>query len=204
MTVARKESTRVNKIERAGGIVISLLLIYRILIDTHLDFFILSSFSLLAVYYLWFGFFIFTNARPSDLTDRGKRSAFTPFKISVSILMGAVYSICLIAILYAIFFYQQMQLMLVLSLLCILAGTGFAVIYARLKQNNWLFVKQFIIRSSVLGSFILLLVILPVETKLNILYRKHPHFIEAYKEYRQNPESDEALERLRSERSRFR
>ena len=104
MTVARKEATLVKKIEKIGQLVAGLLIFYRLIFGTSLDFFLLTSITMLAVYYLWMGFFIFTNAIPSDIIDRKKRAALTPLKIAVSIAMGVVYSVCIITILYAIFF----------------------------------------------------------------------------------------------------
>ncbi len=185
-------------------LIVGTLLIFRILFGTLLDFYLLTITTLLAIFYLWSGFFIFTSARPSDIFDRKKRAAYTPFIIVASITMGVIYSLCFITILHAIFFYSLMHFMLGFSLFLILLSTALISLYFWFNQHEWLFMKQLYIRSAAIGLFILLIISIPLETRLHVLYRKHPGFIEAYKEYQQQPESQEALDRLRDERSKFR
>ena len=158
----------------------------------------------MAVFYLWTGFFLFTNTLPLDIVEKGKRAAFTSFRITVSIGMGFVYSVSLISILYAYFFYPQMQLMLSFSFMLIFISTFLIVLYHYFNKNEFVFVKQFYKRSTILGVFILMIIVIPLETRLEILYRKHPGFIEAYIEYHQHPDAPEAIDKLRSERSKFR
>jgi hypothetical protein len=204
MSVARKQPTIVNKIEKIGLLIVGTLLLFRIVFGTFLDFFLLTTTTLLAVFYLWSGFFIFTSAVPSDIVDRKKRATYTPFKILASITMGVFYSLCVITILQAIFLYALMPFMLALSLFLILLSTALISFYLWFYKHEWLFLRQFYIRSAAFGLFILLIISIPLETRLHILYKKHPSFIEAYKEYQQQPESQEALDRLRDERSKFR
>lgn len=204
MTVARNKSTSIATIEKFGLTAIALLLCFRIFFNTHLNIFLLSGITLLAVFYLWFGFFLFTKALPLDLIDKRKRAVFTPFKITSSIIMGVVYSLSLIAILYAFFFYPRMQLMLAFSFSLLVISTCLLIVYHRLNRSEWPYVKQFYTRSFLLGLFVLLILIVPVETRLDILYKDHPGFIEAYKDYHNDPNSTEALEKLRDERSKFR
>ena len=204
MTVARKESTYIVIIEKFGLAAVALLLCFRIFLNTQLDIFLLSGITLLAVFYLWFGFFLFTNAIPIDMIDKKKRSVFTPFKITSSIVMGVVYSISLISILYAIFFYPRMQFMLGFSFLLLAVSTSLLAVYHWLNKNEYPYLIQYYKRSLIMGSFVLFILIVPVETRLEILYRDHPGFIEAYKEYRNDPNSPERLENLRNERSKFR
>ncbi len=204
MTVARKEPTFIRNIEKYGSYAVILLICFRVFFDTRLDIFLLTGITLLAVFYLWFGFFIFTNARPIDIIDKGKRYVFTPFKITASIIMGVIYSISLISILYGFFFYPRMQFMLGFSFLLLLVSACILIVYHWLKKPDPIYLKQFYKRSVILGSFVLMIIIAPVETRLAVLYQKHPGFIEAYMEYRNDPNSPETLDKLRNERSRFR
>ncbi len=194
----------VNKLERYGALIVGFLILFRIVFGTDLDFFLLNSLTILAVFYLWFGFFIFTRAIPSDILDRQKRAAFTPFRIASSILMGVVYSVCLISVLYSLFFYPRMQFMLGFSLFLLATSGSLIGVYVWLNRQEWGFIKQFFLRSVILGSVVLIMFSVPLEKRLQILFRKHPTFIEAYLEYREDPGSETALERLREERSRFR
>lgn len=204
MTIARTNPTLINYIERIGSIAIALLLLIRIFFGTYIDIFLLTAITLSAVFYLWFGFFVFTNAVPLDLVDMKKRAAFTPFVTTTSILMGVVYSICMISVLYAFYFYPRMQFMMWFAFILLIFSGGILYIYHQTHPGEWNFIKQFVRRSSIMGLFIFLLLVIPVETRLKVLYSKHPGFIEAYGEYRLNPESQENLERLRDERSKFR
>ncbi len=86
----------------------------------------------------------------------------------------------------------------------IFLSTCLIALYHYIHKNESMFVKQFYKRSAIFGLFILLIMVIPLETRLEILYHKHPGFIEAYLEYRQNPEAPEAIDKLRSERSKFR
>ncbi len=204
MTIARDKPNLTSTVETTGSIAIIVLLGYRIFVNTQLDFFLLSGITLLAVFYLWFGFFLFTNAVPQDIVDKKKRAAFTPFRITTSIIMGVVYSVSLISILYAIFFYPRMQFMLGFSFFLLISYTSFILVYHWLNKNEWTFVKQFYKRTAILGAFVFLILVVPVETRLVVLYRKHPGFIEAYIEYLNNPNTPETIEKLRDERSQFR
>jgi hypothetical protein len=204
MTVVRTEPTNFSRIERTGSVLAAVLLCYRTVFNTQLDIFLLSVITLMAVFYLWSGFFLFTNALPFDIVDKKKRSAFTPFRITTSIIMGFIYSLSLISILYAYFFYPRMQLMLNLSFILLLISAAVITFYLYNNKDELLFVKQFYRRSVILGTFIFLIIIIPLETRLEILYNKHPGFIQAYIEYRKTPDSPETIEKLRSERSKFR
>lgn len=204
MTIARKSPTYIKSVEKVGALITSALLLFRIFFGMALDFYLLIGITLFAIFYLWFGFFIFTNAIPIDILDRRKRAEFTPFVITSSIFMGAIYSICTISILYAIYFYPQMQFMLWFAFLLLLSSGGAMYLYNHLKPGKLLFCRQYAYRSAVYGGIIFLLLATPIETRLKVLYRKHPGFIEAYMEFHKNPDEPENLERLREERSRFR
>lgn len=204
MTIARKSPTFIKSVEKAGAFITGALLLFRVFFGMALDSYLLIGITLFAIFYLWFGFFIFTNAIPLDILDRRKRAEFTPFVITSSIFMGAVYSLGTISILYAIYFYPQMQLMLWFAFLLLLLSGAAMYLYNRLNPEKQVFCRQYFYRSAAYGVIILLLLVIPVETRLNVLYRKHPDFIESYMEYRKNPDVPENLQRLREERSRFR
>jgi hypothetical protein len=193
-----------NKFEIYGAILVLCLLGYRFVFGVDLDFFLLTAITLLAVFYLWFGFFLFNKATPLDLLDRHKRAGFTPFRTASSILMGLVYSICLIAILYAVFFYPRMQFMLGFSIFLLGVSTTSMAVYHWLNRHDSAFLGQYYRRTAILGAFILGAMFTPVDTRLEWLYADFPGFIEAYREFQENPDSEQALVRLRSERSKFR
>ncbi len=193
-----------NKIEIAGIIIVFILLAYRGVIGPGLSSLLLFSTTLLSIFYLWLGFFIFTRSLPIDLLDSLNRAHFNPIIISSSILMGVVYSYTLIAILFGFLFYPGMMFMLGSSFFLVLVTTVLLILYDRYQQIKPWFTRQFYSRSLLLGILTLILWVTPIDTRLEILFRDHPDFIEAYQHYRENPEDEKAIERLREERSRFR
>lgn len=204
VTNADFQPTGLNRTEKYFALVVVILLGYRITFGVALDFFLLTAITLMAVFYLWFGFFLFNKAMPLDLVDRHKRSVYTGFRTVSSILMGLVYSVCLIAILYAVFFYPRMQFMLGFSVFLLSASLMLTLVYHWLNRSDKPFLMQYYRRTAILGTLILITLIIPVDKRLEILYDDYPGFVEAYREYRENPDSFEALEKLRGERSKFR
>jgi hypothetical protein len=67
-----------NKTERIGGLIVVALLLFRFLFGTALNGLLITSLVLMAIYYMWFGFFIFTRASISDLATPKSRSKFSP------------------------------------------------------------------------------------------------------------------------------
>jgi hypothetical protein len=193
-----------NKTERIGGLIVVALLLFRFLFGTGLNGLLITSLVLMAIYYMWFGFLIFTRASISDLATPKSRSKFSPFMIASSILMGLVYSFCTIAIVYGVFFYQGMNFMLGFSFLLVFFASSFTLFYHRLNLEEGEYLRQFYRRSALLGLFCLAMWITPVDARLEILFRKHPDFIEAYKNYRANPDDPQAEEQFKNVRSRFR
>ena len=196
--------TILNRIEKLIAIPTVVLLIYRIFLGTSLDFFLLSAVTVMAVFYLWFGFFLFNRILPLELADPVKRQNLDSFRVVSSIFMGVVYSVCIISILFSIFFYPRMQFMLGFSLFLVLTAASLSAVYHWLNKQSGRFLRQFYLRSLILGGFIALTLSISVEKRLNLLYSDHPGFIEAYCDHRNEPNDPEAFDRLREERSKFR
>ena len=97
-----------------------------------------------------------------------------------------------------------MEFMLGFSTALVLISLGLISLYYWFHRFEWIFLKQFFIRSAVIGTIILMFAYVPLDSRLKVLYRKHPGFIEAYKAYHADPGSEEALNLLREERSKFR
>ncbi len=193
-----------KRIEIAGLGVIFLLVVYRVIFGMELHILLRVATTLLAIFYMWFGIYIFNEMGLLDILDRNKRRLLSTFRIIFSITGGFIYSFSLITLVFAIDFYGNMDLMLVLSLVLNSIILGWSLFYLKVKKAELDFVKQFYIRS---GFFVILFFaiwITPLESRLNTLYKDHPSFIEAYKYYLENQDNPEALQRLREERSAFR
>jgi hypothetical protein len=97
-----------------------------------------------------------------------------------------------------------MDLMLVMAWLFNILALVAGIYFYRKWKTDQQYISQIILRSTFFSVLFLVLWISPVEKRLNLLYKNHPEFIEAYKYYTSNPDDPEALERLREERTAFR
>ena len=199
-----KGKTLYGKIEYYGALITMGLLLYRFTFGTALNGLLITSLVLMAIYYMWFGFFIFTKASLFDLARPQTRRQFSPFVIVSSIIMGLVYSFCTIAIIYGVYFYKAMNFMLATGFFLVLIASGFTLVYHWLNKNDAHYIRPFYRRSAILGLFCLFMWITPIDTRLHMLFRQHPDFIEAYKNHLANPNDEQAEERLKTAKGQFR
>ncbi|HSV87430.1 MAG TPA: hypothetical protein VLH61_02185 [Bacteroidales bacterium] len=198
------ERTVLKRIERFGAIIVFLLMIIRMWLGTEINGILLSALVIFSIGYMWSGFFLFSRVSLRDLATPKSRSQVSPFMVVSSIVMGFIYSFCTLAVIYGIFFYSGMNFMLSLAFFFILASTSITIAYHWLNKADRPLLRQYYKRSAVMGILCLALWVIPVDTKLQFLFREHPEFIEAYKAYRENPDNPVVHERLRSARSYFR
>ncbi len=194
----------ISKMEKAGLVTVIIIWLLRAWLGPVLNFALLVTTTLLAVYYLWFGFFVFNGIQPLDLLQRHVRQIFHPFRIVTSILMGFIMSYMLIAILFGFYFFSGVPTVMT-SAFGLLVGFVLALLFFTfIKKKEVPHARKFYLRAALMLVGLLLLWLPPVEDRLNILYRGYPEFGEAYMEHMENPDCPEAEERLREERSRFR
>jgi hypothetical protein len=193
-----------RRFELVGLSIVSLLVFYRIFVGMEFHVFMRVFTTLLAIFYMWFGLYIFNNIGLLDVLQREKRKILTPFRIISSVTAGFIYSFSFIAVLSALDFYGNMNTILsiawLINLLALLAG----IYFQKKIEPDKNYVKQFIIRSFIFTLVLFAVWLIPVDKRLETLYKDHPSFIEAYKNYTANPDDPEALSRLREERSAFR
>ncbi len=194
----------INKLEKAGAIVVVAIWFLWLWRGPVLNFALLFSTTLVSIYYLWFGFFIFHKIQPLEILHQHIRRAITPFGIISSILLGVLMSYGLIGILFGIFFYPGMHFMINSSVIFLIAFAIYIAIYQIRTRKNLELCRGYYFRIIILLVFLITLRLVPVEKRLEFFYGDHPGFVEAYLEYRENPDDEEVLGRLRDERSRFR
>ncbi len=193
-----------KRIELTGIIITGVLIVLRLSFGTFFNVSLMIMLVLLSIYYLWFGFFLFNNVTHDQLLSRDGKKNFNIFNISTSIIMGVVYSFVIISIMFAIFFYSNMNLMLGFSFFIIFLSLVFSAFYDKYYHIDRKYLSQFYIRSAAYGIICLFLLLTPVEKRAEVLFHDHPEFIEAFKDYRKNPDDPEAKEELRKQRNRFR
>jgi len=198
------KDTLVNKFEKAGLVTVLIIWILRGAVGPAFNFALLITTTLLAIYYLWFGFFVFNKMQPLDLLYQKHHRAISRFHIAAGILMGIVLSYSLIAILFGFHFFPGMKTALISGGIILLFFTIFIAAYHSVKKRHQEICKRFYSRAAIIGFVLALLLFSPVDMRLSILFKDHPEFQEAYLEYLENPEDDKSIERLREERSKFR
>ncbi len=199
----RKESI-INKFEKAGLVTVVVIWLLRAVFGPDFNFALLVTTTVLSVYYLWFGFFIFNKLRPWDLIHRHIRQSINRFAVVTGILMGVIISQTLIAIIFGFYLFPGTQTVVTISAIVLLLFTGFLVIVQIIDKKSRPHCNRYYLRAGLLGIFLLLLWLVPLETRLEILYKDYPEFRAAYIEYVNNPDCERAIQKLRDERSRFR
>lgn len=198
------KDTIINKFEKAGIVTVIVVMLLRVWFGPVTNTSLLVFTTLLSIYYLWFSFFIFNKIAPLQMLNRKVVQALNPFQVYITIIMGIVLSYALIAILAGFMFFPLMHKIIFWALVTITGFTSYLAVYQKVKKRELPYFMRYYYRAAVYIGLLALLLIPSVETRLEILYRDHPEFIEAYMEWRENPEDEEAQERLRDIRSRFR
>ncbi len=200
----KRPDTIINKLEKAGAITVIAVIGLRFFWGPLYNFPLLVGTSLLAVFYLWFGFFVFNKIQPLDLLYLEVRQTITPYKIIAPTLMGVVTSYALLAVIFGLFFYPGMQFMIVSTLIILIVFNTTIIALEYIRKSFHACSMRIYIRSAVLVLAMLALLIPPDEARLKVLFKHHPEFIEAYLDYQENPADEANLERLREKRSHFR
>ncbi|TVQ14446.1 MAG: hypothetical protein EA361_07700 [Bacteroidetes bacterium] len=193
-----------RKFEAISVLLILGLIVYRIFFGIELQVFLRVMLTLMAIFYMWFGLFLFNRTRPLDLFDKWKRKELSLFQISGSITFGFLYSFSFITIMYAVNFYAAMNTMILLAFLFNVSIIGLCYFSLWQGKVETSFLKQFLVRSWVLASLFAVMMLVPLDQRLNALYKDYPDFIEAYNQYLEYPDHPESLQRLKEERSAFR
>jgi len=193
-----------RRIEITGLVLIAVLILVRLFADMQLHVILRILLVLISIFYMWFGFFLFTKMTVKDLSCPKKRKNLSPLKISGSIGAGFIYSLSFIAIINTLDFYRGMHFLSGLAFFLNLAVLGVVLFIFYRKKEKDPFFKQFLKRSSAMALLFLVILLTPVEKRLGLLYKDHPGFIEAYTAYMEDPDNPEKLNHLREERSAFR
>ncbi len=194
----------IRRIEIIALMLIAVLFFFRLLAGMQLHVILRILLVLISIFYMWFGFFLFTKMTIKDFSFPDKRKKLSPLKITGSITAGFIYSLSFIAIIHALDFYRGMHFLSGLAFFLNLGVLGIVFFFLYVKNEKDAFYKQFLKRSSVMVLLFLIILLTPVEKRLGMLYKDHPGFIEAYTAYMNDPDNPERIHHLREERSAFR
>lgn len=193
-----------KKFEILTLIVIAVLLSVRIFSGMYFYVFLRVLLVLISIFYMWFGFFLFNEIKLSDLFYSERRQKLSPLKVLLSIAAGLIYSLSFITIIHNMEFYRGMNFLLGFAFTLNLGLLVVVFVLMRAKTLERKFIKQFLSRSLIFCGLFFIVLIVPVEKRLNTLYKQHPRFIEAYKAHMLDPDNEEKHQELREERSAFR
>lgn len=194
----------ISKLEKTGAVTVFIVWLLWLWRGPSLNFALLFAATLISIYYLWFGFFIFHRIQPFSLIQNHIRKEIAPFGITTSIMLGVLMSYGIIALLFGMFFYPGMQFMVGSSILLLVAFSAYITFYLLKTKRNKQLCRRYYLRIAILGVLLITLRMVSVEGRLSFFYRDYPGFVDAYLEYMGDPDNEQALERLRDERSRFR
>ncbi len=198
------KDTIINKFEKAGMVTVIVIMLLRIWLGPITNTSLLVFTTLLSIYYLWFSFFIFNKLAPLQMLNKGIVQSLYPFQIYITIIMGIILSYALIAILAGFMFFPLMHKIMFWAFVALTGFTIYLALYQIITKKDLLFLQRYYYRAALYIVLLGLLLIPPVEKRVEILYKDHPEFIEAYLEWLENPDDEEVQERLRDIRSRFR
>ena len=198
------KDTIINKFEKAGMVTVIVIMLLRIWLRSITNTSLLVFTTLLSIYYLWFSFFIFNKLAPLQMLNKGIVQSLYPFQIYITIIMGIILSYALIAILAGFMFFPLMHKIMFWAFVALTGFTIYLALYQIITKKDLLFLQRYYYRAALYIVLLGLLLIPPVEKRVEILYKDHPEFIEAYLEWLENPDDEEVQERLRDIRSRFR
>lgn len=156
--------------------------------------FALFALSTLACIYSILGFAIFNGIRLRQVFKKESYKGLTPLKIIGAIGVGWALSSTCMGILFKILQWSGAENILMLGLVQTLIVLIIALIL--FVKNKAPFYKRIFKRIAIIGGFGLILSFVSNLTLVKIEFRNHPRYIEAFKEYQDNPEDDELRKKM--------
>lgn len=155
---------------------------------------IILSGSLLSILYFAFSFWIFNNIRVRDIFKKTAYSEVTAAKTILSIFAGLNISVAVVGIQFRLMLWKGSHAVLVAGLANIVIMLIILVLMALL--NKRISYRPYFIRVSLLGILNLVLLTTSGINLIEIRYRKHPAYVELYREHLADPANAELRQRL--------
>lgn len=173
----------------AIGVLISLILKFNLIQGGEVS--LMWSTMVLTIIYYPFGFLFFNHIRLRDIFRKAAYKNVTAFTVILSIITGIGLSTTCIGSLFKLFHFSGANEMLTVGLITIFIVSLVAVV-SFMKQNG-MDSKFLLIRTGIIGSIGIVLLILTEIDLVKIQFRNHPAYIKAYAEYLKNPNDEESL-----------
>ncbi|AFM05785.1 hypothetical protein Fleli_3465 [Bernardetia litoralis DSM 6794] len=150
------------------------------------------SLSALSLFYLTFGFAIFSNIKFKKKKNKEISEKQNPLFVIAGVIIGAVASMACSGILFKIMLWPGSGMLLFLS---IVSFAIFFLIFIAIKlinKSSDSFYMKMIVRTSIFLLVVSSLYSISMNTLVDILYRKQPQYAEMMKESLANP-TDETI-----------
>jgi apolipoprotein N-acyltransferase len=156
---------------------------------------------LLSMTYFVFSFALFNNVRLRHIFKSGSFKGVSTLRIIGSILVGFVFSIMCIGILFKFQLWPNSDFTLLVGLMCL--GILVIISLVRFLSSKDTFYKNLLIRTLIIGIIGFCFYSLSYENILEIKYRDDPEYVEAEKKSMQNPKSIELGKKALEERQKM-
>jgi len=154
--------------------------------------FTVLSLLALSIFYLAFGFTIFSTIKSKKEKNEEISEAQNPLFVIAGIVMGCVASIACLGTLFKIMFWPGSGVLLAMGTISFTFFLiGFIVVKV-ITKNSAPFYNTIILRTGIFFLVISSLYSIPTDTLVDVLYRKRPQYAEMMKESIANP-TDEAI-----------
>lgn len=173
----------------AIGVLVSVILKFGLIPGGEIS--LLASTLLVTIIYYPFGFLFFNQIRLRDTFKKAAYKNVTALTVILSIITGIGLSITCVGSLFKLFHFAGANEMLTVGLITIFIVSLVAVV-SFMRQNE-MDSKFLLMRTGIIGSIGMVLLILTEMDLVKIQFRNHPAYIKAYTEYLKNPNDEESL-----------
>lgn len=165
------------------------------------DFSLGLIFSLISIFYLYFGFAFFNNVRLRKIFKKASYQGISSGRILGGIATGIFLSIGIIAIMFKVFSFPGAMIQLALGLL----GLGIITLIALIKfgASKEEYYSKILKRTLIIGTLLLSFLVIPDKLVLDLKYPDHPELVNAILKAKADPGNDELWDRVAEERKRM-
>ncbi len=155
------------------------------------------SLLLLGTFYYLFGFALFNKIGFRQIFKRDSYKDTNALRIIGAVLTGWAVSIIFIGVLFTVQHYPGAAFFLYCGLVCIILIFIVALIrYLKSKEEYYIRIFKYLAVSAVIG---LLFLFVPESSVIELQYRNHPEYIEAYKDLKADPQNEELKKKEKTE-----
>lgn len=180
-----------------GGLAILSMLLNLLFLMPGAAIMMLIGFASISVFYMYFSFALFNGIAFRGIFKKESYVGISRTRIIGAVLVGFALSVSSVGILFKMMAWPGANENLLLGLaaffIALLVG---AFRYANSPDPYY---RQIFKRIAIYGGLALAVYLLPSETRVEIQYRNHPAYLEAYKKALQDPNNQELWEQVHQE-----